>query len=200
MELPSLVATHEVADCQRTDIVARTEAEWEKCIILRTTRTGHDVQIVSDRDIYKDVPKRFVRPLKTSKPKKRKRRSYKWTPAELKLFEEAKKARVEAIRQGKIVSQRQPNVFFRDFLLLRDVDKRLFNPALNTLPSLTPIVSPIPHYSLRQITKMCKKQNATATEAATEETTTPSSSHNEFVWSPALNEKTLMRLGLGLKS
>ena len=79
------MATHEVADCQPTEVVVPLGCTWEPCAVTRETRDTFDVRIFLDgetKDLPKrfedvqGVPKRFVRPLKESAdasiPKKRK--------------------------------------------------------------------------------------------------------------------------------
>ena len=128
-------ATHEVADCGPEEVVAPPDAIWEHCLLLREKKTSFDVQIVSDGEKVRDVPKRFVRPLpkervsvqpnvmKQKQKRKRKRSSsYGWTQHELELLKEAESARIQALREGKPASQRIS--FIRKYLLCRNVVKR----------------------------------------------------------------------------
>ena len=123
--------THEVAACQPDIIVAPRDTTWEPCVLLRTTKTCHDVRIFAEGEAVevKDVPKRFVRPLYPNKiakpPRKRTRKrctTYGWNSREKDLLEEAKLARVQALLAGAPASQ--PNAFIRAYLAKQGVHKR----------------------------------------------------------------------------
>ena len=124
-------ATHEVADCDPDKITASRDSKWEPCVILRNRKTSYDVGILTASGVVEanKVPKRFVRELKdasastTPQPRKRKRCStYGWSDQEIKHLEEAKLARIQALKVGASVSQ--PNAFVRDYLQLKGITKR----------------------------------------------------------------------------
>jgi len=128
----NLIATHECADCDPSAVVATTLDTWEPCIILRTTKRGHDVQFVFDSKKFFGVPKRFVRSLKLSKSPskstKRKRcESRGWNNDQLAAFEEAKAARVQAILDGNKKAASHPNKFMQTHLTELGVRKRYVN-------------------------------------------------------------------------
>ena len=124
----SLIATHEVANCDSTEVVATRNHQWEPCIILRTTKSGFDVKIVSDLQVCKNVPKRFVRSLatipKTTPTSKRKRKgSYGWSPSEMQMVSKAQSDRLKSLSEGKSASQ--VNAYIRNYLSERGITKRL---------------------------------------------------------------------------
>ena len=119
-----LVATHEVADCDPTVVVGTSVDKWEACVILRTRRADHDVQIVSDGQVCKNVPKRFVRPLptKTPQPKKRKRAVSGWTDKAKALIVAGQKQRLEDLKAGK--TKCQINAYLRNYLSEHGITKK----------------------------------------------------------------------------
>lgn len=130
-KVTKLNPTHEVAACEPDIIVAPRGTTWEPCVLLSTTKTCHDVKIFAKGETVevKGVPKRFVRPIQSTKnitaPRKHKRKrcsTYGWNSRETELLEEAKLARVQALLTGSPASQ--PNAFVRDYLARKGVHKR----------------------------------------------------------------------------
>ena len=121
---------HEVSACPPNEIVAPSDAVWEKCILLRTTRKVHDVKIFTsegDTVTCKHVPKRFVRQLKNVQTKgqakrNKLKRSYGWSEKDLALLQLTKLARKNGLLEGKPASQ--ANSFIRNYMLKRGVEKR----------------------------------------------------------------------------
>lgn len=114
-----MLATHEVADCGASEVVAPCDAKWEACVIKKTKRDTYDVQIIEDGTIVPNVPKRFVRPVtnadtSTLTPKS-KRKRYGWSDAELSYLVKAKRARLEALERGEPASQR--NSWIKKYLV-----------------------------------------------------------------------------------
>ena len=129
-----LIATHEVANCEPDEIVAPQDSLWEKCVLLRSTKSSHDVLMICDRTTVKNVPRRFVRRLnessatdvcqdkEPSKSKRKRKRDYGWSTHALQLLHEAKSARAQSILKGEKVSQQA--AFCRKYLATRNVDKQ----------------------------------------------------------------------------
>ena len=113
-----MLATHEVADCDASEVVAPCDAKWEACVLKKTARDTYDVQIIEDGTIVPNVPRRFVRPVtnvvtSTLTPKA-KRKRYGWSDAELSHLSKAKRARLEALARGEPASQR--NLWIQNYL------------------------------------------------------------------------------------
>ena len=136
-----LTATHEVTDCEPNAIVAHPDSLWEKCIVLRSTKSSHDVLIIIDRTTVKNVPRRFVRRLNEpsatdvcqdkGRVKSKRKRDYGWSARALRFICEAKSARAQAILEGKKVSQQA--AFCRNFLATRGVEKKYVSCAVMQL-------------------------------------------------------------------